>query len=186
MRIEHIVRELYQFEELDDKAKEKAREWYRRCTDDETFWSEQCTDDCEEQLKYLGFSIDHIYWTGFWSQGDGACFAGTWSAANVIVNAASDVEELGKTHAKLIAIARACPEASATVKQKGHYYHENCTEFSCDEFTDEDSFIDLAKDCMRWCYRQLEKAYEWQNANEQVDENIVANGYEFTKEGERA
>jgi len=71
-------------------------------------------------------------------------------------------------------------------KQKGHYYHENCTEFSCDELRSDDEFIELAKDCMRWCYRQLEKAYEWQNADEQVDESIVANEYEFLKSGVKA
>ena len=31
-----------------------------------------------------------------------------------------------------------------------------------------------------------EAAYDWDNADEQVDENIIANEYEFTEDGEVA
>jgi len=36
---------------------------------------------------------------------------------------------------------------------------------------------------MRWVYRALEQEYEYQTANEQVDDSIRANEYEFTETG---
>ena len=36
-----------------------------------------------------------------------------------------------------------------------------------------------------WIYRTLESEYDYQNADEQVDENIEANEYTFTAEGRR-
>ena len=38
-------------------------------------------------------------------------------------------------------------------------------------------------DCI---YKQLETENDWRNADEQVDETLRANEYEFTEEGERA
>ena len=54
---------------------------------------------------------------------------------------------------------------------------------------------DSAKDKAREWYRRglqpsrgraLEAAYDWDNADAQVDENIIANEYEFTEDGEVA
>ncbi len=36
-----------------------------------------------------------------------------------------------------------------------------------------------------WIYRQLESAYEWEHADEQVNENITCNEYTFTADGRR-
>ena len=44
---------------------------------------------------------------------------------------------------------------------------------------------ELSRDLMRWIYRTLEKECDWQNADEQVDENIRCNEYEFDVDGER-
>jgi hypothetical protein len=67
---------VYQFDELSDEAKEKAREWYRQGNVTTRFWSECTIDDAKEIGKLLGMDIDNIYFSGFWSQGDGACFEG--------------------------------------------------------------------------------------------------------------
>jgi len=46
---------------------------------------------------------------------------------------------------------------------------------------------DAIRDCLRsfadWIFKQLEDEYEWANADEQVDESIIANEYEFTENG---
>ena len=52
-------------------------------------------------------------------------------------------------------------------------------------FRSETDLTEAARDFMRWIYRQLEAAYEWENAVEQVDDSIRANEYEFTEDGER-
>jgi hypothetical protein len=42
------------------------------------------------------------------------------------------------------------------------------------------------RDFADWIYSQLEKEYEWQNADEQVDDTIRANAYEFDEDGARS
>ena len=67
---------LYQYDELNDKAKEKARENYitNWMSDD---WHE-CTIECmkEDGHHNYGFNVKDIRFSGFWSQGDGASWCG--------------------------------------------------------------------------------------------------------------
>lgn len=74
---------LYSFSELSDKAKDKARNWYREVSNSDNFWSESTIDEAKEQGVNMGLDIDKIYWEGFYSQGSGACYTGTWSASCV-------------------------------------------------------------------------------------------------------
>lgn len=41
------------------------------------------------------------------------------------------------------------------------------------------------RDLARWLYRQLEQEYEYQTADQTVDEAITANAYTFTDVGRR-
>ena len=218
----NVVKTVYQFTELSDAAKEKAREWYRRCQDGDNFWSESVIEDAAEIAGMMGIDLRQravklygggtryepsIYWSGFWSQGDGACFEGTWLASDVklgaVVKHVGDSEqcrEVKRIAAEFERLAKEFPEASFSVKHRGHYQHENCTEFDFtldggDELTEaqsarvddaEEELKEAARDFMRWIYRQLEKEYEYQNSDEQVDESIIANEYEFEADGSRA
>lgn len=51
---------------------------------------------------------------------------------------------------------------------------------------DEAALQQLMRDFADWIYAQLRAEYEWRMTDENVDENIVANEYEFTEDGERA
>ena len=72
MRI--IETKVYSFDELSKEAKEKALEELRYINVDYENWA----DDTIEQIKrigsYLGIEIDQVLYSGFSSQGDGACF----------------------------------------------------------------------------------------------------------------
>ena len=203
---------VYQFDELDEKAKERAREWYRQGDCDDTFWSECAIDDAKEIGKCMGMSVDNIYFSGFWSQGNGACFEGTWRASDVkadkLKEYAPQDKELHRIVSGLADLAKEYPEGCFTVKHRGHYSHSACTSFDVElpreqkeeleydspEYKalqiklneDEDALIELARDFMDWIYRTLEKEYEYLNADEQVDESIRANEYEFFQDGTRA
>jgi len=203
---------VYQFDELSDEAKEKAREWYRQGNCDDSFWSECTIDDAKEIGKLLGMDIDNIYFSGFWSQGDGACVEGTWRASDVkadeLKEYAPQDEELHRIVDGLAAIAREYPDGDFKVRHRGHYSHSGCTAFDVElpntqedeleydspEFKllqvklgeDEDTLIELARDFMNWIYRQLEKEWDYQNSDEQVEESIRCNAYEFLETGERA
>lgn len=85
-----VTTELYEFDELNDKAKERARDWYRECQDGdgpEVF--DSVIEDAVRLLGLLGFEVEHnkpsranaaIYWT-LHVQGAGAWINGTWDAA---------------------------------------------------------------------------------------------------------
>jgi len=41
------------------------------------------------------------------------------------------------------------------------------------------------RDLARWLYRQLEREYDYQTSDDEVDEAIRANDYTFTEDGRR-
>ncbi len=82
----------------------------------------------------------------------------------------------------------------ATITHHDRYYHEYGMAISVErdsptwqEMTAgaEDAVVEALRDLARWLYRQLEREYEYQSADEQVDEAITANGYTFTASGRR-
>lgn len=198
---------LYTFNELSDSAKEKARDWWREGNNDDTFWSECTLEDAKEQAENMGLDIDNIYWRGFSSQGDGACYVGSWNASRVKTGETAkdwgdspETKEIRRIASEFEQFAKDWPESSFSVTHRGHYSHEYCTDFSVslgedadnnEEITPEqwreasDSLIETARDYMRWIYKQLEKEYEHQNSDECVDENIVSNDYTFLASGKR-
>lgn len=173
MREETI--KLYQFDELSDDAKEKARDWYRQASRDDSFWSEIAIDDAATVLKACGFDVYQrrvklmgggtrlkpaIYFSGFYSQGDGACFEGAWTPETIMPR------------------EQFCAEYPTTWTDANGVEHKS-------ESNAELQRIHAESIAMRWIYRQLEREWEWINSDEQVDESIRTNGYEFTEDGER-
>jgi hypothetical protein len=199
----------YKYEELSDSAKEKARDWYRTASADDNFWSESVLEDAESILNILGYESVKIFFRGFWSQGDGACFEATWrngtGRAEKLKEYAPKDEELHRIADALQKESACFPYMYMKIKHSGHYYHEYCTSFDV-RFTDsedndmdtstretgaqtaqcvEEQLIDLSRDLMCWVYKSLEQAWDWQNADEQVAESICANEYDFTVDGKR-
>lgn len=62
------------YNELSATAQERVREQYINSLDYE--WWDCVYEDAIENGKELGFYIDKIYFSGFWSQGDGASWEG--------------------------------------------------------------------------------------------------------------
>ena len=198
---------LYTFNELSDSAKEKARDWWRESSCDDSFWSECTLDEAKEQAENMGLDIDKIYFSGFSCQGDGACYTGSWNASRVKVGETAkdwgdspETKEIRRIASEFEQFAKDWPESSFSVTHSGRYSHEYCTDFSVslgedadnnEEITPEqwreasDWLIETARDYMRWIYKQLEKEYEYQNSDERVDENIVNNDYTFLISGKR-
>ena len=186
-----ICTTVFKFDELNDAAKKRARDWYRDGRMDyDDGWYESVFEDARQCFTLAGIKIKQIYFSGFSSQGDGACLEGTWSAADTkpvkaMKQHAPQDRELHRIASVLREVAKRDHTAFARVKHRGHYYHEYETAFAVDSVkTDtEDAIIDAMRDAMRWIYRQLEKEHDYQSADEQVDESIRINEYEFTEEG---
>lgn len=186
---------VYQFSELSVSAKQKALDWYRSI-DDFAFDSECILDDAKETALLLGINIDKIYYGGFSSQGDGASFTGSYKYKK---NTLPEVKAMFPNNAELQRIAKALQDVqrknfyrlTANASHRGHYYHSGCmavsVEDSNNQYRDigsaEDDVTQALRDFADWIYSNLEKQYEWVNQDEQVEENILANEYEFDENG---
>lgn len=193
---------LYTFDELSEAAKEKARNWWREASCGDSYWSESVEEDAKSIGKLMGFEIETIPWSGFASQGDGACIEGIWESNFVTVGGVKDYAPvdtvLHKIAESLEALAGQFPTLRVKITHNDRYSHERSVDYDFyfhDQETGEEidwpdafkegEFKELARDFMRWIYRQLEKEYEYQNSDECVDENITANDYTFEIDGTR-
>lgn len=204
---------LYRFDELSDHAKEKARSWFRERIGDPD-WYEFIYDDFESICRLLGIELRTsavrlygggtrekpcIWFSGFWSQGDGACFEGRYRYRPGAVNAVRDhAPKDGELHR----IARALQNAqkrnfyqlAADIRHRGRYAHSGSMEIDVERVAasqhpiapgTEDEIVQALRDLADWLYRQLEREWEYQNSEECVDEGILANDYTFTADGAR-
>src|SRR5438132_14187584 len=65
---------LYAFDELAPEVQKKVVERESSINVDDTFWYKPIIEDWTEALEHRGFEQVKILFSGFGSQGDGACF----------------------------------------------------------------------------------------------------------------
>lgn len=206
------VTEVFKYEELDDRAKEKAREWYTRDYPDHDWW-DSCYEVFTEVCEIIGVELDtesvrlmgggtrkepQIQFSGFWSQGDGASFTGRYeyccTAVDKIREYAPKDTELHSIVDALEGLGKAYPSPVwVRITHRGRYSHSGCMSFDGGvmetvdsegewfepELTNLDEFADQLRNLADWMYSRLEKEYEWLTSDEVVEENIIANAYEF-------
>lgn len=183
---------LYQFDELNDKAKEVAREWYKKDWPDHGWW-DSIYDDAKEVAKYFGVEINKICFSGFWSQGDGGAFTGTFRSADL--KTLNELKESYPTEEKLHALLQRLHElkhpegAVITIKTQGFYSHSGTMWLGEeDEGYDKEELAAVLyymRSFADWIYASLEKEHEYLTSNECVDENIRINEYWFLVDGSR-
>lgn len=203
---------VYKFSELSDKAKEKAREWFREGALDYDWW-EFVYEDAATIADLIGIDLRTrpvklcgggtrrepcIFFSGFSSQGDGACWEGTYSYKKGSVKA---VKEHAPQDRELHRIAEGLYEiqrrrfykVTASVSHRGHYNHSGCMdievdvdgEYNCSVMDDCREVEQLLRDFADWIYKQLNAEYDYRMSDETVDMDIEANEYEFDEGGHR-
>ena len=206
-----VSTEVYKYEELSDEAKEKAKDWYRQYVFNDSGDWEHVYEWVAEVADLIGIDLRQrpvklmngttrfepcIYWSGFSSQGDGACFEGTYrykkGSIEAVKKHAND-EALNGIVKELCEVQRKhFYRLTATVTHRGYYYHSGCTSIEVEDredvhkdlHGDDENIAQLLREFMDWIYEQLENEYEYQNSDEAVEGNIICNEYEFTEEGE--
>ena len=190
--------QLFNFSELNPTAKEVALERFRDINVNDDYWSDPILEGFREKATQAGFDIDQIYFSGFWSQGDGAMFTYTGFNDSMLKNFVEQVDLSEADKVIILSQADTCGKGI----HRGHYYHEK----SCDHYTTLDntnldweyaadliSQLDDAfdkyvtktyEDLCRELYGDLEKYYEELTSEEAVQEAIEDNGYEFTEDGQ--
>ena len=189
---------------LPGHAKSKILDDHRHWNVGDFEWWDSVYELFTEDMKAIGIEVDKMYFSGFWSQGDGACFEGRVRDWGLFL------KSLGYTNPLFIEHFRQYAEFA--VRHRGYYYHENCTSFSMEfnlpeEFDEEDfllvygygeelrdaaliaalslpensgaaleaQFTEAFKDHMRDLYRRLEEDYEYLTSDEAVLESLEAN-----------
>ena len=206
---------IFKYSELSDAAKAKAREWYASLAFSDSHDWEFVYEMAVTAGKMLGIDIDTspvklmgggtsqkptIYFSGFWSQGDGACFEGDYAyskgAAKKIADEFGTESEWAK---ECIRIAKALQEEqrrafyriTARMRHRGHYSHSGCMSVDV-ENEDRDVSVDmdetitrLMRDFADAIYSALEREHDHQTSDENVIEAIEANEYTFDENGKR-
>ena len=198
---------VYQYVELTPEAQAKARAWFRRL-ESQDFNVEYVLEDADRMAGILGIAIDRrtvklygggtrqepdIAWSGFYSQGDGASFIGTYAYKPGALKA---ITAEAPTDERLHAIAKGLQDVQARHAYRvtagiGRSSHQSVHEHSVSidveyaDGADVEAVQEALRDFMRWIYRQLEQEYEYRLSDDVIAETIEANEYEFTVEGGR-
>lgn len=207
-----MTRTLYKFSELSPEAQQHALEQQSQI-ESEYLDHEYIFDDAATIADLFGLDLDTryiplmngstrpeptIYYSGFSSQGDGACFEGTYSYK---AGALKDVKGHAGRDKELHRIVKALQEIqrknfyqlTARTTHSGHYYHSGCMSVDVERQDEKEMTADAeetVKECLRdfadWIYKQLENEYDYRTGEEACREAIEANEYEFTEKGDMA
>lgn len=203
------IETVYKFDELSDRAKERAREWYREGALDYEWWA-CCYDTIETLGNLLGISFDtksvplmngstrqdpRIYFT--LDHGGGVSINGHYSYRKGSVEAVrqefGDTEPVRIAQALQKAQARGFYKFTANLRGTGRdedtrieVDHENMGYEIGPLHRAAEDIRDTLGDFVHWAYKLLDGEWEYINSDEYVDENIRINEYEFDEEGNRA
>lgn len=209
----------YSYDELDERAKEKARDWYRTGALEYEWW-EGVYEDAADVGDLLGIDLrqkrvrcvdkstrhePQIYFNGFGCQSQGSSYMAIWCAKKVQVkalkaHAPTDVE-LHQIVDSLAQIGMAYPSARAIVSpnnggtsvtvgvelgyDESDYADEETAQHNAQTQQEaEENLVECLEDFNHWIFRMLEREYDWLLSDEQVEDSIKANSYEFLEDGE--
>lgn len=170
-RQDTVTTTVFTYAELSDEAKSKARDEWRESGLDYEWW-DSVYDDALHMGALIGIEIGDrrgskrpaIYFSGFSSQGDGACCEGEYrfkkGGMKAIKSEAPARYQYGKpdgttkwtanpSNAELHRIAKGLQEVQARhfyqlraeFKQRGHYRHSGCT--AIEVWHDDDRYRDI-------------------------------------------
>lgn len=118
---------VFKYKELSKKAKEKVLEKYRDINTGDTEWHEFTLDEWKTKLAEKGFDEAVIAFSGFSSQGDGACFDARIDVARLAEAVYSGKDE-GFFREVLKLFADNGPRVLARIEKNSygwHYSHAN-------------------------------------------------------------
>ena len=187
-----IETEIYKLSELSEDAQATALDQFRELDYD---WWEFVYDDAKTLGKILGVDIENIFFSGFSSQGDGACFEGKYEyskgwKAKLLDYAPKDTELLDIGNMLQEAQRTIFYQGGASMQHRGHYMHPGCMAVTVDygdsqsaESGPEEGIMQAIRELANWIYAKLKNEYGYQTSDDVLRENIEANEYEFEVNG---
>lgn len=185
-----IEQQIFPYRELSTKAQQRVHNDYVSNID--SGWHEHTLEDAQQIAVYLGFHTIKIFYTGFASQGDGACFQGGWHRNTLdrpkLKSHAPIDQELHRIAEEL---AKAPDGLFVDITHTSNYYHENTMQFEFNAHDEDQEFsqaqlvpLEYAfRSFAKWIYRQLEKEYEYRISLEAFEEQEAESGNEYYEDG---
>ncbi len=112
------------FEALTKRQQDEILDKHRHYNTEHLEWWDAVYDDFKADMDKIGIDVHRMYFSGFSSQGDGACFDGR------VFSWEDFLPSILRADPALITLAEQA--WSFRVEHRGHYYHENCTVFTDD------------------------------------------------------
>lgn len=111
------------FNELSEEAKDKVRA--ANHPDTEYEWWDCLEEDYKADGEERGFDIENMYWSGFSSQGDGACWKGRVNTLTFLrYHLKPEHPQFAQYQVLLELIEQGWVDRSVRVTQSGHYSHQ--------------------------------------------------------------
>jgi len=181
--------DLYAFDNLAASVRTQVLDRERDVNVGDEWWSAATVESWQATLEGQGYRSTKILFSGFGSQGDGACFEATLDLALWL-----------RTHrhaGKYCGLGRTVDEVTITIRQAGHYYHERSMEVAgsydggddrvAQELDEVERLIDAdATAISRHIYRDLQDRYLALTDDAAVAETLRANDVLFHQDGCRA
>lgn len=192
---------VYEFEELSEKVQEKVLDSFRDIHTDFDYWWDGAYEYWEETVLNEQFDDPKMYFSGFWSQGDGAMFE--YSS----VNSKLKDEAIDKVMSNESELLRTIYKDNIILcgggRQSGRNYHEKSVQHKWmlslelglnsydniverfESYSDrlEEFIIERYEDLAKKLYEMLESEYYALREDDVIKEHIIENNIEFLEDG---
>jgi hypothetical protein len=176
MRTETVIREIYTFEELSEKAKEKALRKLSNINLEHNWWQFEYEDAANIGLKLTAFDLDRN------KHAEGFFLNSATEVADKIMKEHGNQCETYKTAFNFLNERDTLVRKFSDGANFDVVTEENAYEFDQEADELEEQFLE---DILNDYSDILQKQYEYLYSDEAIKETIECNGYEFTVDGEQ-
>ena len=131
---------LQKFNTLPEKQRKELLDKYRDWNVEHSDWWDCVYDNFKEDMAAVGIRVDKMYFSGFWSQGDGACFEGAVDDWPLFLT------NMGHNDAALIYAAETFDWCFTCCPSNYRYYHHKSVsyggEINLPDHADDHYFVD--------------------------------------------
>lgn len=193
--MKEVIVKVCSFAELNPEAQKEVLEKYRMVGVEYSGWHEFILEYWEERLEKNGFFDAKIHFSGFGSQGDGACFeahvsVAEWLEKNEEVETYKELFEYDNEHGincQIETHGRYCHANTMSIDSDTRYFDvsEENEKKAYEQFEEvEGSILSHAKSLAREIYKELEEDFYYRISDEYVKEFIENNiGERFLEDG---
>lgn len=183
---------LYEYDELSPEVKQELIEKNRYSITEYEYWAYYYESFLDDMQHYgLDVSLDKIYFSGFYNQGDGLSFEGSIDLLQYLKH----TKQLTK-YKTLVKAMREDGCNDIYIQQSGHYVHEYTMYIRHDidllsdaaqnqyyELKLEAELLEFIRDQARALYKRIQSEYEYITTDAAIEEQLQESGMLYRSDG---